>query len=261
MIRRTEGPTREVVVVTGANAGIGFHLTQDLLRRRYRVAGLDLATDRLTPLLATYSQQLHPIACDVTRQPQVDQAVKSIIDQWGRIDILVNNAVLVSFDWFERKPLEQTRRELEVNYFGYLHMIRAVLPQMKAQGSGIIHNVSSGVGLTGFPGIYGYCSSKGAIEALSRTLRLELKQYGVAVTVMHPPLTNTASAAPLGIPARAMADPAVVGRKLARRIGSRSPVVTPDVTTSFGLWVSRCFPTATGRLMARMTERVRKAGA
>ena len=102
------------------------------------------------------------------------------------------------------------------------------------------------MGITGFPGIYAYASTKGTIEALSRTLRLEFSPYGIAVTLMHPPLTNTESAAPLGIPARAMADPAVVGRNLAREIHSSSPVVTTNMATSVGLLPSRIFPTTIG---------------
>jgi NAD(P)-dependent dehydrogenase (short-subunit alcohol dehydrogenase family) len=184
----------EVVVVTGANAGIGFHLVKELLRRRFRVAAVDVAGDRLNALLPSHPERFRPFICDVSQLPQVERTIASVLDQWGSIDILVNNAVVLSFDSFEEKPLEKTRREFDVNYFGYLHTIRAVLPHMKQRGRGIIHNVSSGVALTGFTGLYGYCSSKGAVEALSRTLRLEFEPYGIAVTVMHPPLTDTASA-------------------------------------------------------------------
>lgn len=251
----------EVVLVTGANAGIGFHLTKELLRLGFRVAALDISVTNLNALSASYAELLRPFRCDVSHQSQVEHTIALVLEQWGTIHVLVNNAAVVSFRSFEDKPLDETRREFEVNYFGYLHVIRAVLPHMKAQGYGIIHNVSSGVGLTGFPGIYAYASTKGAIEALSRTLRLELKRYGVAVTAMHPPLTNTQSAAPLGIPTRAMADPAAVGRKLARRIQSIPSVVTPDLATSLGLLLSRCFPTAMGSLLARMTERGRRGGA
>jgi NAD(P)-dependent dehydrogenase (short-subunit alcohol dehydrogenase family) len=99
----------------------------------------------------------------------------------------------------DRTP-DDTRREFEVNYFGYLNMIDAVLPVMRQQEHGVIHNLSSGVGITGYPGISGYASTKGAIEALTRTLALEFAPLGITVNLMHPPLTGTTSSAPLCVP-------------------------------------------------------------
>jgi NAD(P)-dependent dehydrogenase (short-subunit alcohol dehydrogenase family) len=110
------------------------------------------------------------------------------------------------------------------------------------------------VGLTGFPGLCGYASTKGAIEALTRTLALELAPHGICVNLMHPPLTNTKSAAPLGIPPQAMADPADVGRKLARRILSTKPVITPDFKTAAYLFFTRRYPDAIGKLFGKLSE-------
>ncbi|WP_083910540.1 SDR family NAD(P)-dependent oxidoreductase [Effusibacillus pohliae] len=125
---------------------------------------------------------------------------------------------------------------------------------MKAQGSGIIHNVSSGVGITGFRGISGYASTKGAIESLTRSLSLEFGGHGICFTLMHPPLTNTKSAAPLGIPVQAMADPQSVGRKLAGKILSTRPVITPNFQTSLYLLLARKFPGVVGKLFCKLTE-------
>ena len=241
-----------VVMITGADNGIGFHLAASLLEMGYRVAGLDLAGENLVPLQEAYPDRLLFCRCDVTDDAQVEAAVRAVVEQWGRIDVLVNNACLVVFKPFEEKSLEETRQEFEVNYFGYVRMIAAVLPQMKGQGGGIIHNVGSGGGITGFPGIYGYASTKGAIEALTRTLALELAPYGICVNLIHPPLTNTRSASPLGVPVQAMAAPAEVGRRLARKILSTQPVVTPDFKTTAYLFLARRFPDALGRLFGRM---------
>jgi NAD(P)-dependent dehydrogenase (short-subunit alcohol dehydrogenase family) len=120
---------------------------------------------------------------------------------------------------------------------------------MKSRRRGIIHNVSSTVGVSGFPGIYGYASTKGAIEALTRTLAIELAPHGITVNLIHPPLTRTSSSAPLGIPRQLMADPAVVGRKLARRIGSRKAVITPGLAESVGVFLSRVIPVTIGKFM------------
>ena len=244
-----------VIVITGADNGIGFHMARALLEDGYRLAALDLYDCNLLSLANDYPEQLSIFRCDVTDPAQVDSAVASVVKRWGRIDVLVNNACLALFETFETKSLADTRQEFEVNYYGYIHTIAAVLPQMKAQGEGIIHNVSSGVGVTGFPGIYGYASTKGAIESLTRTLALEFAEYGIEVKLMHPPLTNTQSASPLGIPAQVMDDPAEVGRKLAKKIFSTKPVIAPDLRTSIYLFFAYRYPLALGKLFANLTRR------
>jgi NAD(P)-dependent dehydrogenase (short-subunit alcohol dehydrogenase family) len=244
-----------VVIITGANNGIGFHMTESLLEKgSFRVAAFDLSCENLEPLLSRYAQQLLFCRCDVTDETNIQSAVHTVNELWGRIDVLVNNACICVFQSFEDRSVEQLLREFDINYFGYVRMIKAVLPHMKAQGRGIIHNVSSGVGITGFMGISGYASTKGAIESLTRTLSLEFSRYGIHVNIMHPPLTNTKSASPLGIPVQAMADPKYVGRKLAGKILSTRPVITPNVQTSIYLLLARRFPVMMGKLFCKLTE-------
>ncbi|MDK2981993.1 MAG: hypothetical protein PWQ55_2340 [Chloroflexota bacterium] len=246
-----------VIVITGAGSGIGLGMTQALLADGHKVAALDLNTERLRELETDHTDRLLVQTCDITEAEQVAECVQAVQEKWGHIDVLVNNACLAIFAPFEQKALADTRRELEVNYFGALNMIQAVLPAMKAQGSGLIHNFSSGVGISGFPGIYGYASTKGAIESLTRTLALELRPYGITVNLMHPPLTNTPSARPLGIPAQMMDDPDVVGARLARQILSTKDVITPDLRTRIYLFCVYRFPLALGRLFADLTEKAR----
>ncbi len=232
----------QVIVITGANNGIGLALARYLHSAGYRVACLDLSAENLAGIKF--------LQCDVTDTVQVQASVAAILAEWGQIDVLVNNACLAIFAPFEAKSLEDTRREFEVNYFGYINLISAVLPHMKSRRSGIIHNFSSTVGVSGFPGISGYASTKGAIEALTRTLALELASYGITVNLVHPPLTRTPSSAPLGIPMRFMADPAVVGRKLARKIGSKRAVITPGFTESMGVFMTRLIPATMGKFLS-----------
>lgn len=157
------------------------------------------------------------------------------------------------------KHRQDTRREFEVNYFGYVNMIKAVLPYMKSQGGGVIHNFSSTVGTSGFAGLYGYASTKGAVEALSRTLTLELEPHGIVVNIVQPPLTRTKSSGPLGVPARFMADADTVGFKLARKIGSRRAIVTPGLIETIGVFMARVSPGAMGRFMSNGAAAARKA--
>ena len=248
---------KTVIVITGANNGIGFHMTRTLLEDGYHAAALDIADENLVPLKSIYSERLLVFDCDVTDSARVKDTISLIVDKWGQADVLVNNACLAIFKPFEQKPIEETCREFEVNYFGYVNMITAVLPYMKAKGKGIIHNVSSGVGITGFPGIYGYASTKGAIESLTRTLALEFEKYGIYVNLMHPPLSNTKSAAPLGIPAQAMDDPARVGRNLAKQVLSTKPVIASDFRTAVYLFFAYRYPKMLGKLFAKLTERAR----
>lgn len=245
---------RNVVIVTGANNGIGFYMTKTLLEDGYRLAAMDISDENLIPLQSIYPEQLLVCNCDLTDSVQVKETVSSVVEKWGQVDVLVNNACIAIFKLFEQKTIDETRREFEVNYFGYVNTIVAVLPYMKAKGKGIIHNVSSGVGITGFPGIYGYASTKGAIESLTRTLALEFEKYGICVNLMHPPLTNTKSASPLGIPIQAMDDPTRVGRNLAKQVLSTKTVIASDFRTAVYLFFAYRYPLVLGGLFAKLTE-------
>ncbi|MBV0925793.1 SDR family NAD(P)-dependent oxidoreductase [Halomicroarcula limicola] len=240
-----------VVAVTGANEGIGYYLLRALSERGYRVVGLDIEVENLEPLQASRPDRIRFSECDVTADAAVETAIEGVLAEWGRIDILVNNAAVFDFAPFAAQTLADTRREFDVNFFGYLRTIRAVLPHMRERGEGVIHNMSSGVGLVGHPGLSGYAATKGAVEAFTRSLRLELRDEDIRCTVMHPPLTRTRSALELGYPESLLRDPAGVGRKLAAEIESTGPVVTADWTVTLGLALARWFPS----IVEKGTER------
>lgn len=244
----------KVVLITGADNGIGYAMTHTLLTDGYRVAALDLSTENLEASRAAHPDPLSLHGCDVSDEEQVRAAVEAVIQRWGRIDIVVNNAALAIFKRFEERTVEETRREFDVNYFGYVNVIAAVLPHMKTRG-GVIHNMSSGVGITGFARLPGYTSTKGAIESLTRTLAIELAPYNIHINVMHPPLTNTKSASPLGVPTQALADPAIVGRNLAKQIESSRPVIASDFRTGAFLFFAYRYPLFFGRLFSKLSGR------
>ncbi len=246
-----------IIIITGANNGIGLGLVRALAARNEHVACFDLNGGSLRHLEALFPETVRFYACDVTDPTQVKESVARAAKDFGPPDVLINNACITVYRPFDRTRIAEIRREFEVNYFGYLNMIGAVLPGMKARGSGLIYNVSSGVGLTGYPGLSGYTSTKGAIESFSRTLRMELEPYGISVSILHPPLTKTDSAQPLGIPPEMMADPEMVGAQLARKIGSRKAVLAADLATGLGLSLMRLFPEVMGGFLARMAARSR----
>ncbi|MDS0293802.1 SDR family NAD(P)-dependent oxidoreductase [Halogeometricum luteum] len=253
---------RRVVVVTGANEGIGYHLLAALVEDGYRVAGFDVEGDAIESLREAHPERVRYHECDVTVDADVEAAVAGVVGEWGRIDILVNNAAVLEYGFFEDQTLSDARRVFEVNYFGYVRTIRAVLPHMRARGGGIVHNVSSGAGRVGNPGLSGYASTKGAVESLTRSLRLELRRENVACTIVHPRLAATRSARTLGYPASRMSDPADVGRKLAAKIESKGPVIYADWVTRIGLALAQRFPALVERETERfLTEREAAAGA
>lgn len=204
---------------------MGRYLTKFLLEMGYRVAAFDLDVSPHTELMEAYPSALRCRTADVRRPAEVQRAVRTVLAEWGKIDILVNNSAVAVLGAIEEKPLDQIRREFELNYFGYLHLIRAVLPFMKARGSGIIHNVTSDLALTRQSRVSSFNSTRGAMESLTTTLRQELRTFGVSVTLMRTPPMRPLWADSLGIPFQTMADPEDVARKLARRILSTSAVV------------------------------------
>jgi NAD(P)-dependent dehydrogenase (short-subunit alcohol dehydrogenase family) len=242
------------IIITGANNGIGLEMTNTLLGMGDRVAALDLSISNLNSTLSN----LLPFICYVTDLLRIQGVFDEILQRWGGVDVLINNACLAYFKPFDERLLDDIRREMEVNFYGYLNMIRVVIPVMQKQGHGVVHNFSSGVGFTGMPGMTGYTSSKGAIESITRTLSMEYASQGITFNVMHPPLTRTKSAAGFGIPPEMMADPEIVGRNLAKKVGRTSPILTSDFTSVFQLWVSYHFRIQMGKLMSMMAEKARK---
>ncbi len=242
---------RKSVIVTGADSGIGLCMSRALLNRGYKVAALDISSNNIAQHDMLYC------AVDVSQPGEVERGVEQVLDKFGAIDILVNNACVAVFGPFLERSIESLRAELDTNLFGCINTIRAVLPHMQARGTGIIWNVSSMVGITGFSGLTGYTMSKGAIESLSRTLTQEVQGTGVHVGIMHPPLTRTASAMPLGVPQEAMARPEIVGERLAAAIESGRSVVTTDFMSSVFVWVGYRHPRRLGSLLAQMTKRGR----
>jgi NAD(P)-dependent dehydrogenase (short-subunit alcohol dehydrogenase family) len=242
------------IIISGANNGIGLAMTNALLEMGEHVAALDLSLSHLEPAAPNFL----PVVCNVTNAQRVQSVVNEVVAQWGGVDILINNACLALFSPFEKRPMDDIRREFEVNYYGYLNLIRAVLPVMRKQGHGVVHNVSSGVGFTGMPGMIGYTSTKGAIESMTRTLALEYSKQGIVFNVMHPPLTRTKSAAPFGVPEEMMADPKVVGDGMAKLVGKTRPVLAPGITNRIQLWVSYHFRVTMGKFLTKMADRARQ---
>lgn len=240
-----------VVLLTGANRGIGYHVAAGLLDAGHRVAAIDVEGDNVEGLRDEQPDRVRFHECDVSDTDDVETAVSDVIEEWGRVDVLVNNAAIATEAPFEDRTVDGIRREFEVNVLGYVRTIRAVLPHMRSRDAGIVHNVGSPTGDVGHPGLSGYAATKGAIRGLTRSLRLELRNTGVSCTLMVPPTTDTRMTVGLGFPAWLLEDPEDVGRKLAGKIESTATVITPDLKTAIGRHFVRVFPD----VWARVTER------
>ena len=178
----------KVILVTGGSSGIGFEAAQRLARMGHKVYAAARRTALMEPLVA---DGVTPLALDVTDDASRRQCVDTILKAEGRIDVLVNNAGYGYFGAVECVPLDDSRRQLEVNVFGLAEMTRLVLPAMREQGSGRIVNIASIAGRAVFPFGGWYNVSKYSVEALSDALRIELKPFGIDVAIIEPGCIKT----------------------------------------------------------------------
>lgn len=179
---------QKVILVTGGSSGIGFEAAQRLARMGHRVYAAARRTALMEPLKA---DGITPLALDVTDDASRRQCVDTILQREGRIDVLVNNAGYGYFGAIECVPLEDARRQLEVNVFGLAEMTRLVLPAMRSQHSGRIVNIASIAGRAVFPFGGWYNVSKYSVEAISDALRIELKPFGIDVAIIEPGCIKT----------------------------------------------------------------------
>ena len=178
----------KTALVTGASSGIGEETARTLHKLGYTVYAAARRTDRLEQLTPT---GIHALTMDVTDDESMSSGIEKIIAETGRIDVLVNNAGYGSFGAIEDVPIDEARRQFEVNVFGLARLTQLVLPHMRAQRSGTIINISSiGGRFTTLLGGW-YHASKHAVEALSDALRMETAPFGIDVVVIEPGLIRT----------------------------------------------------------------------
>ncbi len=184
----------KVAVVTGSSSGIGFETSLALAREGY----FTFATmrdvkkaDAVKKIAEEENLHLKVIELDVDNEDSVENAIKSIIDEKQRIDVLVNNAGWGIWGTGEDVSLEEFREQFETNFFSVVRLIQKVAPTMRKQGSGNIVNISSIAGRIGFPVSTAYISSKFALEGFSESLRFELGEFGINVIIIEPGVIKT----------------------------------------------------------------------
>jgi len=170
----------KVVLITGGSSGIGKSIGEFLHQKGFVVYGTSRNPEKVL-------NSVFPlVALDVRNSDSIKTAVNKIIETSGRLDIVINNAGVGIAGPLEEIPTEEIRNNFETNFFGPIEVMKAALPQMRKQNSGLIINITSIAGYMGLPYRSVYSASKGALELITEALRMEVKAFGVEITNVAP---------------------------------------------------------------------------
>lgn len=170
----------KVILITGGSSGIGKSVGEFLLKKGYIVYGTSRNPER-------YSESTFPLAkLDVANNVSINEAVAKVIQEQGRLDVVINNAGAGITGPIEEIPDQEILRNFETNCFGPIRVIKAVLPQMRKQNSGLIINVTSIAGYMGLPYRGIYSASKGALELITEAFSMEIKGFNINMTNIAP---------------------------------------------------------------------------
>ena len=170
----------KVVLITGGSSGIGKSVGEFLHSKGFVVYGTSRNPER-------YSNSQFPLlALDVRNVESIQRAVAEVISKSGRIDVIINNAGVGITGPIEEIPTEEIKNNFETNLFGPIEVMKASLPQMRSQKSGLIINITSIAGYMGLPYRGIYSASKGALELITEAMRMEVKSFGIHITNVAP---------------------------------------------------------------------------
>ncbi|QKJ63596.1 SDR family oxidoreductase [Flavobacterium sp. M31R6] len=170
----------KVVLITGGSSGIGKSIGEFLHHKGFVVYGTSRNPERVL-------NSIFPlITLDVRNADSIHSAVDKIIEISGRLDVVINNAGVGITGPLEEIPMEEIKNNFETNFFGPIEVMKAVLPQMRSQQSGLIINITSIAGYMGLPYRSIYSASKGALELITEALRMEVKSFGIQIANIAP---------------------------------------------------------------------------
>lgn len=186
MTKQTKANGQKVWFITGSSRGFGRVWTEAALNRGDKVVATARNVDSIADFKEKYGENVLTLPLDVTISDQVKKAVNTAKEHFGRLDIVINNAGYSLVGMIEECTPEEIRAMYETNVLGPVSVIQAVLPIMKEQGYGHIMGTASNVGHYTLPLIGYYCSSKWAFEAIYESLSIEVKAFGIDVTIIEP---------------------------------------------------------------------------
>lgn len=181
-----EAGSGRVWLVTGGSSGFGRKISEAALARGDKVAATARRVERLKDLVGQAPERAHAIALDVTDPEGVRRAVDEVLERFGRVDVLVNNAGHGQVGAVEETTEQELREIFDVHVFGPAALVRAVLPVMRRQGTGAIVQMSSFGGQVAYPGFSAYCATKFALEGFSEALAPEVAPFGIKVLIVEP---------------------------------------------------------------------------
>jgi NAD(P)-dependent dehydrogenase (short-subunit alcohol dehydrogenase family) len=182
--------SKKVWFITGAGRGMGVNFAKAALAAGHSVVASGRDKDRVVKNLGQ-SNDLLAVVLDVTNRANAEKAVRSTVERFGRIDVLVNNAASFYAGYFEELTPEQMDRQLAASLIGPMNVTRAVLPVMRKQRSGHIISISSSAGLSGFEFGTAYAASKFGLEGWMESLHGEIAPFGITTTIVNPGFFRT----------------------------------------------------------------------
>lgn len=184
----------KTVLITGANSGIGLATVSLLAQKGYHIIGTHRKTSKtkkLNEIIANANGKIETKIVDVCDETSIENAINAIIETYGRIDILINNAGYGLVGPLEMVTIAEAQKQFDVNFFGIMRMIQAVAPHMRQTGAGTIINISSLASICPSPGLPVYSASKAAVESLSETLAMLFAHWNIQVKLVEPGPINT----------------------------------------------------------------------
>jgi NAD(P)-dependent dehydrogenase (short-subunit alcohol dehydrogenase family) len=179
--------TSKVWYVTGASQGLGLALVKKLLENGYRVAATSRDAHTLSQAVGLIDKdRFLPLTVDLNDQDSIDDSIQQALATFGRIDVVVNNAGYGMAGTIEEIAEQEIRNIFNVNVLATINVVKSVLPVMRKRRSGYIINIGSVAGFAGAPGWTVYSATKAAIAALTEVLALDLKEFGIKMTVVEP---------------------------------------------------------------------------
>ncbi|EOS58500.1 hypothetical protein C812_00419 [Paenibacillus barengoltzii G22] len=176
----------KIVVVTGASSGIGALAAQRLSERGAVVVLAARNAEKLNRVAASLAGPYRVLEMDVGSDASVKEGFNQILKEFGRVDVLLNNAGYGKFEYLDQMPVSEFAEMMNVNYIGMVRCTKAALPSMKAARSGRIVNVASMAGKIGTAKSTAYTATKHAVIGFSSALRQEVREYGITVSTINP---------------------------------------------------------------------------
>jgi short-subunit dehydrogenase len=240
----------KIVLITGASSGIGEASAIQFAKKGSDIVLVARSMEKLQQVekkISNFKTKTLVCQCDVSDKSQVKKMAQEVLEKFGRVDVLVNNAGFAIYGSISDLTTEEIESQMKTNYFGMVYCIKNFLPKMLEQKSGHIVNVASVAASFGLPGIASYCASKFAMLGFSEGLQHELKETGVGITVVSPIMVRTnffdhSSFEKMPKYSPTSLSPETVAKTVLKAASSsRLEIIVPSIVR-IAVWVKHTFP-------------------